>query len=233
MRRSFSCCGPLLSGTIEGSKRRSDSFWGIGDVPYPGPIFWRNEAVKVIVGLGNPGRAYEETRHNLGFKTIDKISDKWSIPVVQNKFRALVGEGRINSERILLVKPQTYMNLSGESVSEVLSFYKLTPAELLVIHDDLDLPLGKLRLREKGSAGGNNGIKSIIQHLGTQEFKRIKIGIGRPEPGESVRDYVLQPFPPGDRQVIEQAVERAADAAAMWTGTPFAQVMNQYNQVTG
>lgn len=185
--------------------------------------------MKVIVGLGNPGRAYEETRHNLGFKTIDKISVKWSIPVVQNKFRALVGEGRINSERVLLVKPQTYMNLSGESVSEVLSFYKLTPDELLVIHDDLDLPLGKLRLREKGSAGGNNGIKSIIQHLGSQEFKRIKIGIGRPAPGVSVRDYVLQGFPPADRQVIEQAVERAADAAVMWTGTPFLQVMNQYN----
>ncbi|UFJ40539.1 aminoacyl-tRNA hydrolase [Brevibacillus humidisoli] len=187
--------------------------------------------MKVIVGLGNPGRKYEETRHNLGFKAIDKISDKWSIPVQQNKFRALVGEGRIESERILLVKPQTYMNLSGESVSEVLSFYKLTPDDLLVVHDDLDLPVGKLRLREKGSAGGNNGLKSIIQHLGTQEFKRIKIGIGRPEPGRSVSDYVLQVFSPSDREVVEQAVEQAAEAAVKWTGIPFLQVMNEYNQV--
>ncbi|MBO8164875.1 MAG: aminoacyl-tRNA hydrolase [Brevibacillus sp.] len=189
--------------------------------------------MKVIIGLGNPGKKYEETRHNIGFMTIDKISDKWSIPVQQNKFRALVGDGRIHNERVLLVKPLTYMNLSGESVGELLSFYKLSAEDILVIYDDLDLPVGKIRLRVKGSAGGHNGIKSIIQHVGTQEFKRIKIGIGRPEAKERTRDYVLETFSQAERPLITQAVEEAAEAAAMWTGAPFLQVMNRYNQAKG
>ncbi|ELK43037.1 aminoacyl-tRNA hydrolase [Brevibacillus agri] len=187
--------------------------------------------MKVIIGLGNPGKKYEDTRHNAGFMAIDKISDKWGIPVAQNKFRALVGEGRVEGEKVLLVKPQTYMNLSGESVAEVLKFYKLTPDELVVIFDDLDLPTGQLRLREKGSAGGHNGIKSMIQHLGTQEFKRIKVGIGRPEPGRSVSDYVLQSFPAAERPQIQEAVGHAADAAAMWTREPFIKVMNHFNSL--
>jgi len=185
--------------------------------------------VKVIIGLGNPGKKYEDTRHNAGFMAIDKISDKWNIPVQQHKFRAIVGEGRIEGEKVLLVKPQTYMNLSGESVIEVLSFYKLTPDDIVVIYDDLDLPCGQLRLRLKGSAGGHNGIKSLIQHMSTQEFKRIKVGIGRPEPGRSVSDYVLQTFSAAERPVINAAVEQAAEAAAMWTREPFELVMNRYN----
>ncbi|HBZ82535.1 MULTISPECIES: aminoacyl-tRNA hydrolase [Brevibacillus] len=187
--------------------------------------------MKVIIGLGNPGKKYEDTRHNAGFMAIDKISDKWGIPVTQNKFRALVGEGRVEGEKVLLVKPQTYMNLSGESVAEILKFYKLIPDDLVVIFDDLDLPTGQLRLREKGSAGGHNGIKSMIQHLGTQEFKRIKVGISRPEPGRSVSDYVLQSFPAAERTLIQEAVEHAADAAAMWTREPFIKVMNQFNSL--
>jgi PTH1 family peptidyl-tRNA hydrolase len=189
--------------------------------------------VKVIVGLGNPGKKYEDTRHNVGFMTIDKISKKWGIPVTQNKFRALVGEGRIDFERVLLVKPQTYMNLSGESVAEVLHFYKLTADDILVIYDDLDLPVGKLRLREKGSAGGHNGIKSLIQHLGTQEFKRIKIGIDRPEPGRSVSDYVIGSFPSSDKPAIDEAVDIAAQACAMWMKDSFSNVMNKFNPVKG
>lgn len=185
--------------------------------------------MKVIIGLGNPGKKYEDTRHNAGFLAIDKINDKWNIPVQQNKFRALVGEGRIEGEKVLLVKPQTYMNLSGESVAEILKFYKLGPEDIVVIYDDLDLPPGHLRLREKGSAGGHNGIKSLIQHMGTQEFKRIKIGIGRPEPGRSVSDYVLHPFSATERPLIDEAAELAAAAAAMWTREPFVKVMNQYN----
>jgi PTH1 family peptidyl-tRNA hydrolase len=187
--------------------------------------------VKVMIGLGNPGKKYEDTRHNAGFLAIDKISEKWAIPTQQNKFRALVGEGRIDGEKVLLVKPQTYMNLSGESVAEVLKFYKLVPDDLVVIYDDLDLPCGQLRLREKGSAGGHNGIKSIIQHVGTQEFKRIKIGIGRPEPGRSVSDYVLQPFSAAERSVIAEAVSFAAEAAAMWASEPFPKVMNHFNSI--
>lgn len=187
--------------------------------------------MKVIIGLGNPGKKYEDTRHNAGFMAIDKISDKWGIPVTQNKFRALVGEGRIEGEKVLLVKPQTYMNLSGESVAEVLKFYKLIPDDLVVIYDDLDLPTGQLRLREKGSAGGHNGIKSMIQHLGTQEFKRIKVGISRPEPGRSVSDYVLNTFPVAERADIQEAVGLAADACAMWTRESFLKVMNHYNSL--
>lgn len=187
--------------------------------------------MKVMIGLGNPGKKYEETRHNAGFMAIDTISEKWGIPVTQNKFRALVGEGRLEGEKVLLVKPQTYMNLSGESVAEILHFYKLIPDELVVIFDDLDLPTGQLRLREKGSAGGHNGIKSMIQHLGTQEFKRIKVGIGRPEPGRSVSDYVLQTFPAAERKAIDEAVSLAAEAAAMWVKEPFLKVMNHYNSL--
>ncbi len=185
--------------------------------------------MKVIIGLGNPGKKYEDTRHNVGFMTIDKISDKWNIPVSQQKFRALVGEGRIEMEKVLLVKPQTYMNLSGESVSEILKFYKLTNDDILVIYDDLDLPVGKLRLRVKGSAGGHNGIKSLIAHLGTQEFKRIKIGIDRPAPGRSVSDYVLGTFSAADQTEIKKAVELAAEASVMWLKDSFPNVMNRYN----
>ncbi|HZG79349.1 MAG TPA: aminoacyl-tRNA hydrolase [Brevibacillus sp.] len=185
--------------------------------------------MKVVIGLGNPGKKYEDTRHNAGFMAIDKISENWGIPVSSNKFRALIGEGRAQGEKVLLVKPQTYMNLSGESIAEILRFYKLTPEDLVVIFDDLDLPTGQLRLREKGSAGGHNGIKSMIQHLGTQEFKRIKVGIGRPEPGRSVSDYVLQAFPSGERKEIDEAVSRAADAADMWVREPFLKVMNHFN----
>jgi PTH1 family peptidyl-tRNA hydrolase len=188
-------------------------------------------AVKVIIGLGNPGKKYEDTRHNVGFMAIDKISEKSGIPVHQGKFRALIGEGRIGTEKVLLVKPQTYMNLSGESVAEVLKFYKLTPDDVLVIYDDLDLPTGQLRLRIKGSAGGHNGIKSLIQHMGTQEFKRIRVGIGRPEPGRSVSDYVLQAFSASEKPAIDKAVENAADAAVMWMKEPFLEVMNHFNSL--
>ncbi len=187
--------------------------------------------MKVVIGLGNPGKKYEGTRHNVGFMTIDKISEMWGIPVQQAKFRALVGEGRIESERVLLVKPQTYMNLSGESVAEVLKFYKLEVDDILVIFDDLDLPAGQLRLREKGSAGGHNGMKSIIAHVGTQEFKRAKIGINRPLPGRSVSDYVLDDFSKAERPYIDEAIELAAKASAMWTKESFVNVMNHFNSI--
>ncbi|GAA4722317.1 aminoacyl-tRNA hydrolase [Brevibacillus fulvus] len=183
--------------------------------------------MKIIVGLGNPGKKYEDTRHNVGFMTIDKISEQWGIPVQQAKFRALVGEGRIETEKVLLVKPQTYMNLSGESVAEILHFYKRTADDILVIFDDMDIPLGQVRLREKGSAGGHNGIKSIIQHVGTQEFRRIKIGIDHPLPGRSVSDYVLQSFAGSERPVIDDAVALAAKAVGMWMNESFPRVMNQ------
>ncbi|WP_134685256.1 aminoacyl-tRNA hydrolase [Brevibacillus migulae] len=187
--------------------------------------------MKLIIGLGNPGKKYEDTRHNVGFMTIDKISDKYSIPVQQNKFKALVGEGRIGTERVLLVKPQTYMNLSGESVGEILRFYKLTPEDLLVIYDDLDLPLGQIRLREKGSAGGHNGIKSLIAHLGTQEFKRIKIGISRPDQKSGVKDFVLSTFSAEEKPVIEEAVTLSAEASVMSLTEDFLKVISHYHSL--
>ncbi|MGO0058523.1 aminoacyl-tRNA hydrolase [Brevibacillus fluminis] len=187
--------------------------------------------MKVIIGLGNPGKKYEDTRHNVGFMAIDKISEQWGIPVAQEKFRALVGEGRIEGERVLLVKPLTYMNLSGESVAEIMKFYKLVPDDILVIYDDLDLPVGQLRLREKGSAGGHNGIKSLIAHLGTQEFKRAKIGISRPLPGRSVSDYVLSEFSKSEQPLIAEAVELSAKASVMWLKESFVKVMNHIHSV--
>ncbi|BAU26194.1 peptidyl-tRNA hydrolase [Aneurinibacillus soli] len=186
--------------------------------------------MKVIVGLGNPGREYEMTRHNVGFWAIDRLADEWGIALNQGKFKGLIGEGRVGTEKVILVKPLTYMNLSGECVSPLLSFYKLDPEEdLLVIYDDLDLPCGKIRLRTKGSAGGHNGIKSLLAHLGTQEFKRIKVGIDRPEPGRKVVDYVLGTFPPEQKADVEEAVKRAAEASRAWTEISFLRVMNQYN----
>lgn len=187
--------------------------------------------MKVIIGLGNPGKKYENTRHNVGFMAIDKISEQWNIPVAQEKFRALVGEGRIDSERVLLVKPLTYMNLSGESVAEIMKFYKLLPDDIFVIYDDLDLPVGQLRLREKGSAGGHNGIKSLIAHLGTQEFKRAKIGINRPLPGRSVSDYVLSEFSKSEQPLIAEAVELSAKASVMWLKENFVKVMNHIHSI--
>jgi peptidyl-tRNA hydrolase, PTH1 family len=187
--------------------------------------------MKVIVGLGNPGREYERTKHNVGFWAIDRLADDLGITLNQGKYKGLIGEGRAGNEKVLLVKPLTYMNLSGECVAPLLNFYKLDAEEdLLVIYDDLDLPCGKLRLRTKGSSGGHNGIKSLIAHLGTEEFKRIKVGIDRPEPGRKVPDYVLSSFPPDKQTEVEEAVKRACEAAKEWMSISFLRVMNQFNK---
>lgn len=186
--------------------------------------------MKVIVGLGNPGKQYEMTRHNVGFWAIDRLAEEWNIPLSQGKFKGLIGEGRVGTEKVILVKPMTYMNLSGECVAPLLNFYKLDPEEdVLVIYDDLDLPCGKVRLRTKGSSGGHNGMKSLIAHLGTEEFKRIKIGIGRPAPGYKVVDHVLTTFPPEELADVQDAVKHAAEAAKAWTEISFLRVMNQFN----
>jgi PTH1 family peptidyl-tRNA hydrolase len=186
--------------------------------------------MKVIVGLGNPGKQYEMTRHNVGFWVIDRLAEKWNISLTQGKFKGLVGEGRVGTEKVLLVKPLTYMNLSGECVGPLLNFYKLDAEEdLLVIYDDMDLPCGKIRLRTKGSSGGHNGVKSLIAHLGTEEFKRIKVGIGRPEPGRKVVDHVLTTFSPEDLADVQEAVKRSGEAVAAWMDISFLRVMNQFN----
>ncbi|USK70369.1 aminoacyl-tRNA hydrolase [Peribacillus asahii] len=186
--------------------------------------------MKLIVGLGNPGKQYEKTRHNVGFEVIDALSDKWSIPLNQAKHKGIYGIGVIDNEKVILLKPLTYMNLSGESISAVMSFFKVEVDDVVVLYDDLDLPPGKVRLRQKGSAGGHNGIKSTIAHLGTQNFNRIRIGIGRPSGPMAISDYVLGKFTSEEWPDIMNTVEKSANACEAWLKTPFLQVMNVYNQ---
>ena len=166
----------------------------------------------IIAGLGNPTREYEKTRHNVGFDTIDVLADKLNTSVDEKKFKGLYGKGIIAGEKVILLKPQTFMNLSGESVREAADFYKVDPEHIIVIYDDISLDVGQLRIRKKGSAGGHNGIKNIIAHLGTQEFPRIKMGVGDKPPRMDLADYVLSRFSKEDREKMEQAFKDAAEA---------------------
>lgn len=184
----------------------------------------------VIVGLGNPDKKYENTRHNIGFDVIDALSDKYNIPVKEKKFKALCGSGVIEGVKVLLVKPQTYMNLSGESIAEVLNFYKLDPeTEMMVIYDDISLAPGNIRIRKKGSAGGHNGIKSIIAHAGTQVFPRIKVGVGEKPKGWDLADYVLGHFSDKEREYVNDAVKDAMDATIYMIQDDVDRAMNLYN----
>ncbi|GGL64135.1 aminoacyl-tRNA hydrolase [Sporolactobacillus putidus] len=186
--------------------------------------------MKIIVGLGNPGSEYAHTRHNIGFEVIDGLAERYHIALSRNKFKALYGKGVIDGEEVLLVKPLTFMNASGEAVGPLIRYYKLSADDLLVIHDDLDLPVGKIRLRQKGSAGGHNGLKSVIQHLNTQDFDRVKVGIGHPQGShQAVIHYVLNGFSGEEAVLIGTAIDRASEAAAEWVTVPFPQVMNKYN----
>ncbi len=186
--------------------------------------------MKLIAGLGNPGSEFAQTRHNIGFEVIDAFAEANHIALDQLKFNAQFGKGVINGEAVLLVKPLTYMNLSGEAIQPLMNFYKLSIEDLLVVYDDMDLPVGKIRLRQKGSAGGHNGIKSIIQHSGTQEFKRVRIGIGRPNGRQPVVDYVLKRFDEEDQKVMGDAIDKARKACEEWLSQPFLQVMNAFNE---
>ncbi|MDD2959309.1 MAG: aminoacyl-tRNA hydrolase [Lachnospiraceae bacterium] len=184
----------------------------------------------VIAGLGNPGRKYEKTRHNAGFDTLDILADRYRIDVSTAKFKALCGTGVIDGQKVILVKPQTFMNLSGESLRAVCDFYKIdVEEELIVIYDDISLAPGQLRIRKKGSAGGHNGMKSIIAQLGTQVFKRIKVGVGEKPQGYDLADYVLGHFSFSERLDMEDAFDQAARAAAALVTEETEHVMNQYN----
>ncbi|MGG0240947.1 aminoacyl-tRNA hydrolase [Bacillus rhizoplanae] len=185
--------------------------------------------MKLIVGLGNPGREYELTRHNIGFMAVDELSKRWNIPLNEQKFKGLFGAGFVNGEKVILLKPLTYMNLSGESIRPLMDYYKIDIEDFVVMYDDLDIPVGKLRLRMKGSAGGHNGVKSTIAHLGTQEFQRIRMGIDRPKNGMKVVDYVLGRFTVDEMPEVERAIEKSADACEEWLKAPFLQVMNTFN----
>ncbi len=171
--------------------------------------------VKLVVGLGNPGKEYEKTRHNVGWWVLDEVSRRWGFSFDRKKFEGVYGETRINDQNVLFLKPLTYMNRSGESVSQFVRFFKLDPQDVLLVYDDLDLPLGKVRFRPKGSSAGHRGVQSVIEALGSQEIPRVKVGIGRPASKEEVVDYVLSPFREEELPVIEEAVKRAADCVEL------------------
>ncbi len=184
----------------------------------------------LIAGLGNPDKRYEKTRHNVGFDAVDVLAGRYGIAVKEKKHRALVGTGYIEGVKVILAKPQTYMNLSGESLAEIVNFYKLdAESEMLVVFDDISLAPGSIRVRKKGSAGGHNGIKSIISCLGTSGFMRIKIGVGEKPEGWDLADYVLSRFPDGDRVLAEAAMKDAADAAVLMVQGFADKAMNEFN----
>ena len=184
----------------------------------------------IIVGLGNPGKEYEGTRHNAGFDVIDRLADQYHISVEERKHRAFCGKGVIGGQKVVLVKPQTYMNLSGESVRSIVDYYKIDEeSELLVIFDDISLDVGQIRIRKKGSAGGHNGIKNIIAQLGTQNFYRIKVGVGAKPKGWDLADYVLGRFSSKEREVVDAAIQDAADAVEMIIEKGIDAAMNHYN----
>ncbi|MGC8669159.1 MAG: aminoacyl-tRNA hydrolase [Chthonomonadales bacterium] len=186
--------------------------------------------VKLIVGLGNPGPEYEGTRHNIGFEVVERLAERHRISVRRRELKSLLGEGRIEGQNVLLARPMTYMNLSGQAVEAILRRYGLTPQDLIVIVDDAALPPGKLRLRLKGSSGGHNGLASIEEHLGTHCYARIRIGVG-PPPTPDLASHVLSRFSPAERPVMNAAVELASDAVELALREGFEKAMSRYNSV--
>ena len=185
----------------------------------------------IIVGLGNPTKEYAGTRHNVGFDVIDAIADKYNISVAERKCRAFCGSGFIEGRKVVLVKPQTYMNLSGESVRGFIDFYKIdVETELLVIYDDVSLDVGQLRIRKKGSAGGHNGIKNIIQHTGTNVFQRIKVGVGEKPKEYDLADYVLGHFSKAEKEKMLDGYDNAIEAVRMIVQDDIDAAMNQFNK---
>ena len=184
----------------------------------------------LVVGLGNPGDQYENTRHNAGFQVIDALADRGNFPVQRLKFHALTNTATVGGQGVLVMKPVTYMNLSGQAVGEAAHFYKISPDHVLVISDDVDLPLGKLRIRKGGSAGGHNGLKSIIQHLGTDQFPRLKVGVGgKPHPDYDMADWVLGKLQGEDKKIMDDAAVRAAQAVECLLSQGIDRAMNQFN----
>ncbi|MTI82115.1 MAG: aminoacyl-tRNA hydrolase [Firmicutes bacterium] len=182
--------------------------------------------MKMIVGLGNPGAKYSDTRHNVGFMAVDKLAAELNTTVNKEKYKAFIGEATLGSEKVLLVLPQTYMNLSGDSVGMLSRWYKLSPDDIVVIYDDMDLPLGRMRIRPKGGAGGHNGIKSIISHLGTENFPRIRIGIGK---GVEGREHVLGRFSMDERKEIDEILSNVIKAVSEFVNQDVNSAMNKYN----
>lgn len=182
----------------------------------------------IIVGLGNPGKQYENTRHNMGFLAVDLLAEKYNIDVNKMKFKALVGEGRIAGQKVLLVKPQTYMNLSGEAVRQAMDFYKIEPEELIVIYDDIDIPTGTFRIRKKGSPGTHNGMRNIFQHIQTNDFPRIRVGIGSGKK-DNLAGYVTGGISKNEQEILADVLKNSADAAACIIEKGIDKAMNEYN----
>ena len=185
--------------------------------------------MKLIVGLGNPGRKYEQTRHNVGFMAVEKLASLIGAGAAKTRFEGEFAEGNSGGEKLLVLCPHTFMNASGQSVRKAIDFYKLEPDELLIVCDDLNLASGRLRIRPRGSAGGQNGLKDIIRHLDTEDFPRLRIGIGRPPEGWTVTDYVLGKFANSEQEAIDAATTRAAYGAIDWATKGIGPAMNQYN----
>ena len=186
--------------------------------------------MKLIIGLGNPGAKYKGTRHNIGFITVDEFAYQENLEFNQSLFDATFTQTHIDGEKVILMKPLTYMNLSGQAVRPLMNYFKIGIEDIVVLYDDMDLPVGKIRLRQKGSAGGHNGIKSIISCLGSDQFNRIKIGVGRPAPGRSVVNHVLANFEKEEQEEILSSVAKSVEALRDWIkGDNFIQTMNRYN----
>ncbi len=190
---------------------------------------WMDQIV-AVVGLGNPGKQYEASRHNVGFRVVDRLALSFSVKLEERKFPASWGACTINRQKVFLLKPLTYMNRSGEAVSQMLRYFKVLPKQMLVIHDDLDLALGRIRLVLRGGAGGHRGVTSIMEHLGDQDFARLKLGIGRPLHDETVEAYVLHSPYPEQTGVFEEMIERGAEAAQRVLLSGMVRAMNVFNR---
>lgn len=183
----------------------------------------------LIVGLGNPEQEYDKTRHNMGFHVINKLAKQYGININKNKFKGLIGTGTIGKEKVMLLKPQTYMNLSGESIKEVVDFYKLKVQDLIIIYDDMDIEIGTIKLRKKGGPGSHNGMKSVISNLGKDEFSRIRVGIGKPENKNDMINYVIGHIPEAEFERLDKSTTTAKDAVIDIVLNGIDKAMNKYN----
>ena len=185
--------------------------------------------MKLIVGLGNPENEYSNTRHNMGFDAVNILAKKYNIEINKNKFKALFGQGEIEGEKVILLKPQTFMNLSGEALAEVIKFYKIDVKDIVIIYDDIDTEPGRIRIRKQGSSGTHNGIKSIVSHLGTENFDRIRIGIGKPEHNDMI-NYVIGKIHEDDYKILEEGIKKAVDATICIIKENIDIAMNKFNK---
>lgn len=184
----------------------------------------------LVIGLGNPGNRYDNTKHNVGFETVDLLAEKYNIKLSKLKHKALYGDGTIENKKVILSKPQTYMNLSGESVRDMAEWYKIPMQNIIIIYDDIDLQLGKIRVRPKGSSGTHNGMRSVLYHIQSEDFPRIRIGVGRPPEGWDLADYVLSKFSSEERKVINESILQAAEAVPVIIKSGTEAAMNKYNR---